>query len=141
MKKIFAVLLSVCLLVLLCACGEKPVPPVLAENERILLAMPQETDGTVAFKYKVITDAEDIEKIISAVNNAPKTIAEENDGAEAISKQVLARIRLSDGTTVSLYGEGEIYINALYKTDAAAIAGELKAVYDATAGEELDWKK
>ena len=52
---------------------------------------------------------------------------------------MLARIRLSDGTTVSLYGEGEIYINALYKTDSATIANELKAVYDATPGEELDW--
>lgn len=139
MKKIFAVLLSVCLIVSLCACGEGPAPAVLVENERILLAMPQETDGTVAFKYKVITDAEDIEKIISAVNNAPKNLAEENDGKDTASKQVLARIRLSDGTTVSLYGEGEIYINALYKTDSAAIANELKAVYDATPGEELDW--
>ena len=137
MKKIFAVLLSVCLIVLLCACGEGPAPAVLAENERILLAMPQETGGEVVFRYKVITDAEDIGKILSAVNDASKTFIEEN--ADAASKQVLARIRLSDGTTVSLYGEGEIYINALYKTDSAAIAGELKAVYDATPGEELDW--
>ncbi len=140
MKKIFAVLLSVCLLVLLCACGEEPAPPVLAENERIFLGMPQETDGSVTFKYKMITDKDDIEKIISAINNAPKTLAEETykNGEAAPSKQVLARIRLSDGTGASLYGEGEIYINALYKTDAAAIAAELRAVYDATEGEEID---
>ena len=95
MKKIFAVLLSVCLIVLLCACGEGPAPAVLAENERILLAMPQETGDEVVFRYKVITDAEDIGKILYAVNDAPKTFIEEN--ADAASKQVLARIRLSDG--------------------------------------------
>ena len=150
MKKIFAVFLSVCLLASLCACGSTnpaqttentlPTPTVLVENERILLAMMQESAYTTAMKYKVVTDAENIERIISAINNTPKTLVDESDDIAIKSGQILFRVRLSEGKTVTLYVEGEIYINALYKTDTASIAKELEAIYNATEGEELDWK-
>ena len=155
MKRIVLVLISVCLILSLCACNNTPenttenttentlpAPAVISESERILLAAARETEpGFFEWKYKTITDSDTIEKIVSLINDSEKTLSSPSatNLEDMSSKQILFRIRLSDGSTVVVCGNNEIYINAYYTVNTD-IAGELAQIYESTEAEEKDWK-
>ena len=117
-------------------------PPDIAESEWLLLAMPKEiSEGHFKWKYKTVTNAEDINAIAEAVEKALENATVKPPLAEgelATSQDVRFRLRLSSGETVSVYGDG-MFVGGEYEADTSLLISSLTEIYNRTDSEEKAW--
>ena len=114
-------------------------PPNIAASEWLLLAMPKETsEGHFEWKYKTLTNAEDIDAVAVLIDSALKNATKNHplaDGELATSEDIRFKIRLSSGETVSVYGDG-IYAGEKYEADTKSLVSSLAEIYNRTDSEE-----
>ena len=118
-------------------------PPNIAESEGLLLAMPEEiSEGYFEWKYKTVTNAEDISAIAEVVETALENAAVKPPLAEgelAKSRRPYFQIRILNGGSVvggvTVYDDGITY-GTEYLADTAELISALTEIYEGIDSEE-----